>query len=257
MYISIVIPVYNRESEIIRCLNSISDKFSSSDFEVILIDDCSTDKSAKIIEEMMPSFENVQFFKHKTNRGVNAARNLGIKSAVGEWIVFLDSDDQINIAEHDLRTYLEEFSGYDIISARCVTEDGQLVGKPKLEFIEVDYVSFLEGKKSFETIDILRNSKNLWDKFPENVNGFEGIGWARLLKQGMKILILPVIARTYHQNSGNQLTSRSVVKRSGDLARGYGIYLAENYASMSAISKFKNLSKRFCYLIISKIVAGK
>ena len=257
MYISIVIPVYNRENEIIRCLNSISDKFSSNKFEVILIDDCSTDNSVKIIEEMMPSFENVYLFKHKTNRGVNAARNLGIKSAIGKWIIFLDSDDQINITEHDLRTYLEEFSAYDIISARCVTEDGQLVGKPELEFIEVDYISFLNGKKAFETIDILRNSKKLWDKFPENVNGFEGIGWARLLKQGMKILILPIIARTYHQNSGNQLTSRSLVKRSSDLARGYWIYLAENHASMSSLSKVKNLIKGLCYFTIAKTLSGK
>ena len=91
--ISIIIPVYNTERYLRLCLESILNQ-SFSDFEVLLIDDGSTDGSAKICEEYACRDSRVLYF-HKENGGVSSARNLGLDHSKGEWIFFVDSDDEV------------------------------------------------------------------------------------------------------------------------------------------------------------------
>lgn len=93
MTISIIIPVYNTEAYIPACVESILSQ-SYSDFEVILIDDGSTDGSGVICDEYARRDCRVRVF-HKENGGVSSARNLGLDNASGEWIFFVDSDDQV------------------------------------------------------------------------------------------------------------------------------------------------------------------
>lgn len=91
--ISIVIPVYNVEKYLDQCLNSILQQ-EYKDFEVILVDDGSTDNSGNICDQ----FAKIDYrFKviHKENEGVSIARNIGIQQARGKWISFIDSDDWI------------------------------------------------------------------------------------------------------------------------------------------------------------------
>lgn len=89
-FFSIVIPVYNKQTDIKTCLDSVlSQKFK--DFEVIIIDDGSTDKSASIIKEYLSDSRVKYIFKE--NGGVSSARNRGIKESSGEWICFMDADD--------------------------------------------------------------------------------------------------------------------------------------------------------------------
>lgn len=91
--VSIIIPVYNREKTLRYCLNSVLDQ-TMRDFEVIIIDDGSTDKSAKICHEYALNNNKIHYF-YKGNGGVSSARNLGISKAQGQWITFVDSDDYI------------------------------------------------------------------------------------------------------------------------------------------------------------------
>ena len=91
--ISIIVPVYNVESFLVRCLQSILNQ-TFSDFEVLLIDDGSTDNSASICKEFVADDQRFTYF-HKTNGGLSSARNHGIERATGKYIAFLDSDDFI------------------------------------------------------------------------------------------------------------------------------------------------------------------
>ena len=93
--VSIVIPVYNVEKYIERCLKSILNQTLDS-IEVIVIDDGSTDNSGKICDEFSTKYKNVKTF-HKRNGGVSSARNLGISIAKGEYIGFVDPDDFIHV----------------------------------------------------------------------------------------------------------------------------------------------------------------
>lgn len=91
--ISIIVPVYNAEKVLSRCVESIL-KQSYTDFELILIDDGSTDNSNKICDEYAEKDKRIKVH-HIENGGVSKARNLGIKSSLGEYIMFCDSDDVV------------------------------------------------------------------------------------------------------------------------------------------------------------------
>ena len=88
--ISIIVPVYNKQKQISRCIESVKSQ-SYKNWELILIDDGSTDNSAFIIQSYL-SDSRISYF-YKENGGVSSARNMGIKKASGEWIIFLDADD--------------------------------------------------------------------------------------------------------------------------------------------------------------------
>jgi glycosyltransferase involved in cell wall biosynthesis len=91
MRFSIIIPVYNVEKYLEECLRSIiSQKFS--DYEIILINDGSTDNSAKICEVFNNEFSQIKYFRKK-NGGLSSARNEGLLKSIGEYIIFTDSDD--------------------------------------------------------------------------------------------------------------------------------------------------------------------
>lgn len=89
--VSVIIPSYNRAFSIGRAIQSVLDQ-TYKNLELIIVDDGSTDNT----EEVVKDFKNpqIRYIKHKQNKGGGAARNTGIKSAKGEFIAFLDSDDQ-------------------------------------------------------------------------------------------------------------------------------------------------------------------
>lgn len=99
--VSVIVPVYNVELYVNRCVDSIiNQKFKN--FEIILIDDGSTDNSGKICDEYAQKYDIIKVF-HKKNGGLSSARNCGIDRAKGEYIAFIDSDDFIH---HDMLSTL-------------------------------------------------------------------------------------------------------------------------------------------------------
>lgn len=91
--ISIIVPVYNAEKYLHRCIDSIL-KQTFADFELLLVNDGSKDASGRICDEYAAKDERVKVF-HKQNGGVSSARNLGLDNVSTEWIAFVDSDDWI------------------------------------------------------------------------------------------------------------------------------------------------------------------
>lgn len=91
--VSIIIPVYNAEKQLERCIESVL-KQDYTDFELLLINDGSSDKSGDICERYATSDARIRVV-HKENTGVSDSRNLGISMAKGEFLQFLDSDDWI------------------------------------------------------------------------------------------------------------------------------------------------------------------
>ncbi|MCI6191164.1 MAG: glycosyltransferase [Clostridium sp.] len=89
--VSIIIPVYNVEEYIEECLKSILNQ-TYKDIELLIVDDGSTDNSIKIIKRYESKFEKIKIFTQK-NKGASEARNLALKYAIGEFILFIDSDD--------------------------------------------------------------------------------------------------------------------------------------------------------------------
>ena len=116
--ISIIVPVYNTEQYLSRCIDSVLNQ-SFTNFELLLIDDGSTDNSSAICDAYTEKDDRIRVF-HKENGGASSARNLGLDNAQGEWVVFVDSDDAVG----DL--YLEHLMSDDsdlvIIGLRLFSE---------------------------------------------------------------------------------------------------------------------------------------
>ena len=89
--ISVIVPVYNVEAYLERCVKSILQQ-TCTNFELILINDGSTDSSGQICDYLADQYENIKVY-HIENAGVSNARNIGIQLATGVWITFVDSDD--------------------------------------------------------------------------------------------------------------------------------------------------------------------
>lgn len=127
--ISIIVPVYNIEKLIPRCIESILNSHNQ-DFEIFLIDDGSTDKSGEICDKYALIDDRIKCI-HKINGGVSSARNEGLKHISGDWVVFVDGDDTIDkdfltIPENSIKTQLiikshNVINNKDIIS--CKIED--------------------------------------------------------------------------------------------------------------------------------------
>ena len=98
--ISVIIPVYNIEKYLERCVNSVCNQ-TYENLEILLVDDGSTDNSGKLCEQLAQKDHRIKVF-HKENGGSSSARNLGLANAQGEYVGFVDSDDYVSVDMYQL-----------------------------------------------------------------------------------------------------------------------------------------------------------
>ena len=98
--ISVIVPVYKAETFLHQCIDSILAQ-TFQNFEVLLINDGSPDRSGEICDEYAKKDSRIRVF-HKENGGVTSARKYGIEQSCGEWIMFIDSDDYIELKSLEL-----------------------------------------------------------------------------------------------------------------------------------------------------------
>lgn len=156
MKISVIVPAYNCEASLRRCLESIIQNDSDC-FEVLLVDDGSTDSTPSICDEYANSDSRIKVF-HKCNGGVSSARNLGLENARGEWIAFVDSDDEM--AEGSIQHILNEISGQKADSPDMV------VGN--VRFFYNGQGGFTLYSSTLNSLDMLFNNEcwgAVWNKF--------------------------------------------------------------------------------------------
>jgi len=154
--ISVIVPVYNCEKFLHESVNSILTQ-TFLDFEVILINDGSTDRTLEICNEYAKS-DNRVIVIHKENGGVSSARNTGIRQASGQYIAFVDGDDYCY--PDSLKTYIENIETYDadLIIGLWVTERQTYSLKKQSGQIEL-----LKKTDCFNRI--LEFTNSLWNKF--------------------------------------------------------------------------------------------
>lgn len=118
MLFSIVIPVFNSEKYLRKCLESVL-KQTYSEFEVIIIDDGSTDSSPIILDKFAKRDSRIQVY-HVKNEGVTKARKIGVSLTKGDYVIFIDSDDTINCELlSNIERTLKKFPNIDMIRFRC------------------------------------------------------------------------------------------------------------------------------------------
>lgn len=146
MKISIIVPVYNVEGFLRRCLNScIHQDLDSSEYEIIAVNDGSSDHSVDILKEYASNYKNISIID-KTNGGLSSARNAGLKVAKGEYVWFVDSDDWIK--ENVLLEIYKRISESDaeVLTYEAVTsnESGKVQSCERRSLIENHVYTGLE-----------------------------------------------------------------------------------------------------------------
>ena len=128
---SIIIPVYNNEEWLTKCFDSILNQ-TFTNYEVIIVDDMSTDNGMKIIKEYQKKFKDCKVFKNKSKRLNGGTRNVGIMEATGEYIMAIDCDDWL-YNEYVLEDINNQLNGEDCMFLGCVmhTKDGDIDLIPK------------------------------------------------------------------------------------------------------------------------------
>ena len=216
--ISIVVPVYNADEYLDRCLHSVLDQEFSS-YEVILVDDGSTDASSLICDRY--SSTDTRFVTlHQPNMGVSAARNAGINMAQGEYVMFLDADDAL--LPYALENMVESVRGEDVV----VGGYGVLTcGVPSKEVKPVRSFSYRgeEYRRFFEE-NIIRNCELLdapWAKLfrtkaIRNIRFNESLSYAEdklfvfeVLSKANSALTVPHAVYAYHKREGSLGFDRS------------------------------------------------
>lgn len=160
---SIIVPVYNVEKEIRKCLDSIKNQ-TYGDFEVLCVDDCGKDSSMDIVREYAQKDNRFKILTHEHNRGVSAARNTGLDNASGKYTMFVDSDDWL------------ETNALEIIKDNF--------DKSKSEVIVFNiYNCYPDGKKEINDTTNFKKTQALLTE--NNLNTFIGVVWNRAYKTSL------------------------------------------------------------------------
>jgi glycosyltransferase involved in cell wall biosynthesis len=210
-FLSIIIPVFNRERLIGRTLRScLSQRFE--DFEVIVIDDASTDGSAELVEAIRDS--RLRLIREPVNRGCCPSRNRGIAEARGKWILCLDSDDEI--VPHGFETIhdrcMETPDDIGGIRFMCRMDDGTISPIPALADEDWGYADFLrwleraafQRPETFlcarrETFETVRYSGDRSLELAYHLN----------FSARYRTRTVPDVVRLYHQDASNSISRSS------------------------------------------------
>jgi glycosyltransferase involved in cell wall biosynthesis len=207
MFFSIVMPVYNRERHVGRSVASVLTQ-AFDDYELILVDDCSTDNSLAVMRGFEAS--NVRVIARKKSGGAGGARNTGIAAALGEWIVLLDSDDEL-VPGALARLFERAAAAPDTVEGlwfRCRMDDGRMIPALLTEPQEWDYAGFLAfwNASARQWRDMLYcNRRRSFALLPQPVGRMDDIKYLLDFARRFRIRAYPEALRLYHQDAGNQL----------------------------------------------------
>ena len=147
--VSVIVPVYKVEDVLARCLDSLC-RQSLSEIEIILVDDASPDRCGEICETYAKQDKRFRVFHRKENRGLSAARNLGIQYAVSDYLMFVDSDDWVacDFCKDAFETAKQYHADLVMFGYQHVTESG--FNKLKFGSIERSTKNLMSREEAIE-----------------------------------------------------------------------------------------------------------
>ena len=182
--VSVIIPVYNSERYIERTINSVLNQ-TYKYIEIMVVDDCSTDKSAKIVHELQQNNNKIIYTKFKINQGVAVARNTALSLAKGRYVAFLDSDDiwyQKKI-EQQLILMHDKHASFSYTAIEMINDNDAIIKAKRTVKEKVDYDLLLHNTM-IATSSVVIDRGILGDfKMPLLRSGQDYATWLILLKK--------------------------------------------------------------------------
>lgn len=244
--ISIIIPTYNSEKYLSASINSVKNQ-TYQNWELLIIDDCSTDTSVCIVREAMKHDKRIKLFKNQQNEGAAVTRNKGIKESKGRYICFLDADDlwdkdklmkQINFMKKMKCSF--SYTDYEFTDSNGIPNK-KIVNVPN----KINYKQSLKNTTIFTStvmFDLALLSKN--DIYMPNIRrGQDTATWWKVLKKVEYAYGINEVL-SYYRRTDNSLSSNKIValKRTWNLYRNVekiGIFLSLYYFTWYTINAIK------------------
>jgi len=207
---SIIIPTYNREETIIRTLKSIISQ-TYKEIEIIVIDDFSSDNTLKLLKDFKENNKGIDFkyYHLKSNKGPNIAKNFGSKNALGNYLIFLDSDDCFydNNSLFNINEELgkNNYPNLGMFTSFYISE--KIAKKPK--FSNLQFKEFLRNKNIGEFLPVVKKQIFLDFPFFKTIIGGEGLTWLKITKESGYIFYSEIVVRLYDDFSENRLSTFS------------------------------------------------
>lgn len=266
--ISVVIPLYNKESSIAQSLKSVLSQ-EYDDFEVVIVDDGSTDGSVGVVEAI--NDPRIRLIKQE-NGGPSKARNTGVKNAKGEWILFLDADDEFlpgaleyfakNINKHNDTSFI--FAPF--YTSRCGNK--KLACKYQEGVVENPYKEHFFGRILPRTgAFVCTRELCLKEPFNENIRRFEDLEWLYRIYKHTRIYKVSKPVLTTNIDFSAASRARKDIKEDflGHLDfKGksfwekmalYALYLGErNYYPEQCRKLYPGLHRRYDWLLLYKLI---
>ena len=255
--VSIIVPVHNAAGSLHRALRSVLSQ-TLTDYELILVDDCSADESIRILRKYCELDERVRLYSTATNSGPGVARNVGLRSAKGRYIAFLDADD------FWIRNKLEQ-------QVRCFEDDEVILSHTRVILLNTrgDIVGILGGRKEMHLFDMYVGNRVTMssamvradligaDEMPEMRNREDYAYWISLLRRNSGyIAYVPEFLVGYVKMPGS--VSSSILRNVVDTYRMYvsEVGMSPVQAAMlvmvfSCFKFYKEVKARFNWMFLS------
>lgn len=236
MKVSVIIPIYNVESYVKRCLESVLAQESPEyEIECVIVDDCGNDNSMSIVRQIASEYQgpiSLKILSHDRNRGLSAARNTGFANSIGDFVLFVDSDDYLKQdCFQYFYYYLKLYPKIDMVvgNVECFNRDFLFhvdVQKPWM----IDDPDILMKRMLSQQINVCAWNKLIRRDFLEEngihfVEGiiFEDMTWSYwLFSHVSSVLLLPKVTYVY-ENNPNSITYSAM--SSGKVDRALNSYV--------------------------------
>lgn len=208
LLVSIIIPIYNSEKFLEKTINSVINQ-TLSNWELLLVDDCSVDDSYKIASEYAKKDKRIKYFNLEKNSGAAVARNYALKKSKGRFIAYLDADDlwKKEKLEKQIDFMLKNNIVFSCTDYEKIDEEGNFLKKVKLPNV-IDYNLFLRNT-IIQTVGVMVDTKNI-DKellvMPNIRRRQDAATWCQLLKNGYLCYEVPNFL-AYYRVVNNSLSS--------------------------------------------------
>ena len=262
MNFSIIVPIYNVEKYLKKCIDSLINQ-TYSPYEIILVNDGTKDNSQQIIDEYVEKYPKLIKGYIKENGGLSDARNFGIKKATGDYLVFVDSDDYIKL---DLLETLnnnitdnEDVLGYGLIVVDNNYNELEVINKAIFNTTigEKALINLIEGKNFFETAWTYAYNLKFWNenKF-EYVKGryHEDFGLTpNILVKAKKVKTLDYAGYYYYQNDNGIIRNGNMEKT---IIKAYDMlyYFDFHMKNTVVLIKDKNIKSVFASYLANAVI---
>jgi len=249
-FFSIVMATYNRAYCIEKAINSVLNQ-SFKDWELIIVDDGSSDNTEEVVKKYLAD-KRIKYIKLSKNSGVNVARNRAIKEAKGEYLLILDSDNELKEEILNKYKFFIEREKSEYMKFLCENQHGKITVKNPNFYGVVNYKDFLKEKLKGEYQTLIKTNLLKQELFFEDINGGEGITWKLIAKKTKQVLFIPEIGLIYN-DSGNDRLSIKNYNRLYKIFKKDLKVLGKDYLKYAPEILFKNFFKLIIYGILKKI----